>query len=104
MKVSNMLSSKGNPVPNQFVITDEGRGSNGNFDMNTFENLMAKKRPERTGETRDIFEIYFRDGATPIYLLREELETTDFNSLADTRVTRIKSITQYKLSNGYWEY
>ena len=31
MKVSNMTSSRGNPVPNQFIITDHGRGALGNF-------------------------------------------------------------------------
>lgn len=31
MKVENMQSSRGNAVPNQFVISDEGRGANGNF-------------------------------------------------------------------------
>ena len=31
MKVSNMTSSRGNAVPNQFVITTEGRGALGNF-------------------------------------------------------------------------
>jgi hypothetical protein len=31
MKVSNMTSSKGNKIANQFIIEDEGHGSNGNF-------------------------------------------------------------------------
>ena len=31
MKVRNMTSSKGNSIPNQFVITEEGRGALGNF-------------------------------------------------------------------------
>ena len=31
MKVSNMTSNKGNEIPNQFIITDEGRGALGNF-------------------------------------------------------------------------
>jgi hypothetical protein len=31
MKVQNMTSNNGNPVPNQFIITDEGRGALGNF-------------------------------------------------------------------------
>ena len=31
MKVQNMTSTRGNPVPNQFIITDEGRGALGNF-------------------------------------------------------------------------
>ena len=33
MKVKNMLSSKGRPVPNQFIITDEVRGALGNFTL-----------------------------------------------------------------------
>lgn len=31
MKVHNMRSSSGKEVPNQFIITDEGRGALGNF-------------------------------------------------------------------------
>ena len=31
MNVRNMTSSRGNTVPNQFIITDEGRGALGNF-------------------------------------------------------------------------
>jgi hypothetical protein len=31
MKVENMTSGSGNKVANQFIITDEGRGANGNF-------------------------------------------------------------------------
>jgi hypothetical protein len=31
MKVSNMTSAKGNKIPNQFIIEDEGHGSRGNF-------------------------------------------------------------------------
>ena len=31
MKVQNMLSSNARTVPNQFIITDEGRGALGNF-------------------------------------------------------------------------
>lgn len=31
MKVRNMTNSSGSSVPNQFIITEEGRGSQGNF-------------------------------------------------------------------------
>jgi hypothetical protein len=31
MKVSNMRSARGREVPNQFIISEEGRGANGNF-------------------------------------------------------------------------
>ena len=31
MKVRNMTSSRGNAVANQFIISEEGRGANGNF-------------------------------------------------------------------------
>ena len=31
MKVKNMVGRKGNAVKNQFLITEEGRGANGNF-------------------------------------------------------------------------
>jgi hypothetical protein len=31
MKVQNMLSTNARTVPNQFIITDEGRGALGNF-------------------------------------------------------------------------
>jgi len=32
MEVKNMTNKKGRAVPNQFIITDEGRGALGNFD------------------------------------------------------------------------
>ena len=32
MKVKNMTNENGRAVPNQFIITDEGRGALGNFD------------------------------------------------------------------------
>ncbi len=31
MKVENMVSSRGNSIANQFIISDEGRGALGNF-------------------------------------------------------------------------
>ena len=31
MKVSNMVSRKGNSVPNQFITCEYGNGANGNF-------------------------------------------------------------------------
>jgi hypothetical protein len=31
MKVENMTSRNGNKIANQFIITDEGHGANGNF-------------------------------------------------------------------------
>ena len=31
MKVSNMTSTNGNAIPNQFIITEKGNGANGNF-------------------------------------------------------------------------
>jgi hypothetical protein len=31
MRVENMHSRNGNPVPNQFILSEEGRGANGNF-------------------------------------------------------------------------
>ena len=31
MRVQNMTSAKGNKVANQFILSDEGRGANGNF-------------------------------------------------------------------------
>ena len=31
MKVRNMTGKNGRAIPNQFIITDEGHGSNGNF-------------------------------------------------------------------------
>lgn len=38
MRVQNMTNSRGNKVANQFVITDEGRGANGNFiEKRTFQ-------------------------------------------------------------------
>jgi hypothetical protein len=38
MKTENMKSPKGNAVPNQIIITEDGRGWNGNFiDKKTFQ-------------------------------------------------------------------
>ena len=31
MRVKNMTSSRGNSIPNQFIMEDEGRGALGNF-------------------------------------------------------------------------
>ncbi len=31
MKVRNMESANGNAIPNQFIISEEGHGANGNF-------------------------------------------------------------------------
>jgi hypothetical protein len=42
MKVSNMVSGSGNSIPNQFIITDEGRGALGNFKLReTFQSYSA---------------------------------------------------------------
>jgi hypothetical protein len=42
MKVSNMESSNGKPVANQFIITDEGRGALGNFKTrHTFQSYKS---------------------------------------------------------------
>ena len=47
MKVENMVNSNGNRVPNQFVITDEGRGALGNFKLRevfqSFSSIIAEK-------------------------------------------------------------
>ena len=56
MKVSNMTSSRGNAVPNQFVITTEGRGSLGNFTkrevFQSYESIIAEITVWPDGQTR----------------------------------------------------
>ena len=46
MKVKNMTNKTGRAVPNQFVITDEGRGALGNFTtrrvFQSYTNIIAK--------------------------------------------------------------
>ena len=42
MKVRNMISSSGNKVANQFIITDEGHGANGNYrEKQTFQSYTT---------------------------------------------------------------
>lgn len=42
MKVENMTSSRGNPVANQFIISDEGHGALGNFiKRQTFQSYQS---------------------------------------------------------------
>ena len=45
MKVSNMQSSNGHKVANQFIITEEGRGALGNFEtretFQSYESVIA---------------------------------------------------------------
>jgi hypothetical protein len=59
MKVQNMTSSRGNTVPNQFIISDEGRGANGNFKsrevFQSYESVIAEKVvwPDETRITLD---------------------------------------------------
>lgn len=48
MRVQNMNSPiSGRPVPNQFIITDEGRGANGNFIkrevFQSYETVIAER-------------------------------------------------------------
>ena len=47
MKVRNMMSSSGNSVPNQFIISDEGRGALGNFTsrqvFQSYISIIAKR-------------------------------------------------------------
>ena len=42
MKVQNMTNSNGNKVANQFIITEHGRGANGNFiERRTFQSYES---------------------------------------------------------------
>jgi len=47
MKISNMLSTNGKAVPNQFVIVTEGRGSLGNFTkkevFQSYKSIIAER-------------------------------------------------------------
>jgi len=43
MKIKNITNSSGNKVANQFIITDEGRGANGNFkERQVFQSYNSK--------------------------------------------------------------
>ena len=45
MKVQNMTSNSGKAIPNQFIISDEGRGALGNFDkrevFQSYDSIIA---------------------------------------------------------------
>src|SRR5690348_2894805 len=47
MKIHNMTSPNGREVPNQFVISEEGRGANGNFIkkevFQSYKSIVAEK-------------------------------------------------------------
>lgn len=62
MQVQNMTSNKGNNIPNQFIITDEGRGALGNFTsrevFQSYDSVIAVR-------------IHWPDGATDIKLDRK---------------------------------
>lgn len=47
MKIENMTSGKGNKIANQFIITEEGHGANGNFlcrkTFQSYQSVIAVK-------------------------------------------------------------
>lgn len=47
MKVQNMTNDKGRAIPNQFILTEEGRGALGNFDkretFQSYNSIIARK-------------------------------------------------------------
>jgi hypothetical protein len=44
MKVTNMVSSRGNTVPNQFIIQDD----NGNTEFQSYETTIARKNDNKS--------------------------------------------------------
>ncbi len=75
MKVENMQSERGREVPNQFIISEEGRGANGNF---------IKK---------EVFQSYRSIIAERIYWRSE-----DIKGIEGVREVEIK------LDEQYWNY
>ena len=56
MRVKNMTNNRGNKVPNQFIIEDEGKGANGNFlkkeTFQSYQSIIAVKTIWNKDETR----------------------------------------------------
>jgi hypothetical protein len=75
MKVQNMMSARGREVPNQFIISEEGRGANGNF---------IKK---------EVFQSYASVIAERIYWRGEDIE-----GIPNAREVEIT------LDETYWDY
>lgn len=75
MKVSNMRGHSGREVPNQFIITDEGRGANGNFIK------------------REVFQSYNSVIAVRTFWRQEDIEG----------IPNAKTI-EIELDSTYWDY
>lgn len=76
MKVENMMSTKGNTVPNQFIITDD----NGYTYFQSYQTIIAKRSP--TGNItldKDSWNYSRTTGKYRNIFLRETLKETERN-------------------------
>ncbi len=71
MKVRNMKSPRGNIVPNQFIITTEGRGALGNF---------TKREVFQSYETTIAVRTVWPDGPTETELDRDKWDYSNITS------------------------
>lgn len=97
MKVRNMQSPNGREVPNQFIITDEGRGALGNFIkrevFQSYQSVIAVKTVWEN-ETRIELDTKYWDYSTTTGKYRNQFLGEDINE------TRKKIASgQYKLTN-----
>lgn len=100
MTVNNMLSPRtGNPVANQFIITEEGHGALGNFiKRETFQSykstIAIKTRWE--DETRiELDETHWDYSVTTLKYLKEFLQTYDSKKEIEQKIAS----GLYKLAN-----
>jgi hypothetical protein len=63
MRTENITGRRGNKIPNQFLMTDEGRGANGNFlkreVFQSYDSVIAIKTLWKDGEKIELDEKYW---------------------------------------------
>ena len=68
MKVQNMTSAKGNKVANQFIISEDGRGANGNFVwkkvFQSYSTIIATRTLWQDGSMRIVLDVKYWDYST----------------------------------------
>jgi hypothetical protein len=97
MQVRNMTGRSGKPVPNQFIITDEGRGALGNFlkreIFQSYESIIAERITWPDETTIILDSTYWNYSVTTSKYLAQFLGVD-----SKTIKARVKDGT-YKLSN-----
>jgi hypothetical protein len=95
MKVKNMTSSRGNTIANQFIITEEGRGANGNF--------VTKQVFQSYDSVIAIWTIW-QDGSHDIVLDEKYWDySTTTGKYRNQFLGEIKKETQAKIDNGTYK-